>query len=873
MKYLYLVLIILLGILPAEAQYISRSQLPDNSCPTVCPGSVITLEVFQVQNLNVGDTLQAWMSNATGSFASGTVVLNPIAYSLNTGTSWTIGPYLYSASVNNLYIQIQIPANQPVGTGYTIYMKSSSGYVSTNLFQCSGTNAITVTSAYPTLGNLAINAEGINQWIGHAYTWTSTVAQPLFTTPLVDSQDFFNPANYQGYFLKNSLSFDLNWVTSAGGNCPGTPGVMNDGTNIPCSQAYSTLFSVRFLRKENFAPGTYRLSIQGDDGIRLSIDGGATWLLSSYFEQMWNASYNSTDTLYPSGICLSGETDLVIEFFQRNVDARATFTATQLTSTTVPASNNQTTCSGGNVNFNLAGAPGGLNYQWYYSTNNGTSFGPVPNSAPFTGVTTSDLGITGVPAGYNGYEFYCSITGVCANAVHTPTDTLFVQGGGAATFSLGNDTSYCGAFSKVLSSGIPTTRWSTGVVASQITVTTPGTYWALDSTGCGSFADTITISQGTGTTVNIGNDTNYCGAFTRVLSSGIAATTWSTGATGPQITVTTPGIYWVQDSTGCGVSRDSVNITEGAPPAINLGPDTTYCGAFIRVLSTGIGTTIWSTGVTASSITESSSGTYWALDSTGCGTSRDSIILSQNVLPIVDIGNDTTLCTGQTLILDAGNPGATFQWQDNSSGETYTVSSAGQYSVKVTSGGCSATGYITVAYTSGPVAFTLGNDITICPDSPATFNAYQPNVSYLWSTGATSASIIVSQAGTYSVTDVNSCGTASASVVVDTSSAGCIDTTVIYHNPWYIPNAFSPNGDGINDYFQIYGSRDGMDYLSIKIFDRWGEKVFESNDLYFAWDGTYKWQKVSSGLFVYELDLAFRNTPSIHNKGSITLIK
>jgi hypothetical protein len=334
-----------------------------------------------------------------------------------------------------------------------------------------------------------------------------------------------------------------------------------------------------------------------------------------------------------------------------------------------------------------------------------------------------------------------------------------------SALSLGNDTTYCGSFTRTLSTGNANTLWSTGVTASQITVTTPGTYWASLVNGCGAASDTIIISQNTAPVVSLGNDTAYCGTFSRVLATNNAATSWSTGVTGPQITVTTPGTYTATINTACGTVTDNIVLSQAppllvnlgndttlctgqtttlnagnagasytwqdnstnatfnvlaagnyavtvtnasgctgsdainvvyatGPPTVNLGNDTTYCGTFTRLLSTGVATTIWSTGVTAPQITVNGPGTYTATVSNGCGSASDNIVLSQNAAPLVNLGNDTTLCVGQTVNLDAGNPGATYQWQDNSTSGNFTVSAAGNYSVTVTAAnGCAIQRY------------------------------------------------------------------------------------------------------------------------------------------------------------------------------------
>jgi len=111
-----------------------------------------------------------------------------------------------------------------------------------------------------------------------------------------------------------------------------------------------------------------------------------------------------------------------------------------------------------------------------------------------------------------------------------------------------------------------------------------------------------------------------------------------------------------------------------------------------------------------------------------------------------------------------------------------------------------------------------------------------------------------------------------------TNDTGCIvtDSLMIYVIPdysIYVPNAFTPNGDGTNDYFRIYGRLTSLAYLEIQIFDRWGELVFRSNDLGFIWDGTFKGIMEAPGLFLWQLNLTFINGHSEYKKGSLSLIR
>ena len=114
-------------------------------------------------------------------------------------------------------------------------------------------------------------------------------------------------------------------------------------------------------------------------------------------------------------------------------------------------------------------------------------------------------------------------------------------------------------------------------------------------------------------------------------------------------------------------------------------------------------------------------------------------------------------------------------------------------------------------------------------------------------------------------------------IVEMTDAAGCktSDTTIVDVNEktklYYIPNAFSPNADGYNDVFYIYGK--AISSVNFSIFDRWGEKVFESNDLSSGWNGVFKETLMQPGVFVYYAELYFENGDKIEEKGSITLLR
>jgi gliding motility-associated-like protein len=314
---------------------------------------------------------------------------------------------------------------------------------------------------------------------------------------------------------------------------------------------------------------------------------------------------------------------------------------------------------------------------------------------------------------------------------------------------------------------------------------------------------------------------------------------------------------------GC-IGRDSIAVSYINPVSFNIGSDTTYCGSFTRIISAGVAHTIWSTGDTATYITVSMPGTYWAT-AFACGdTLTDTITISEKPIPLVNLGDDTFLCPSQDLILNAGNTGGSYQWQNNSTGQTLITTSGGLYWVNVTVNGCTGSDSILISDLPVPLPFTLGSDTTICDDSSIVFNAYQSGSAYLWSTGDTTSSIIVNQSGQYVVIDSNTCGSYTASVIVTTKPCVCRVA---------IPTAFSPNKDGKNDFYYVL-TQCPLENFKFDIYNRWGQLIFSANNMMDKWDGTYKGQQQPIGVYVY----FFKYTDPYTNReatqtGNVTLLR
>jgi hypothetical protein len=166
----------------------------------------------------------------------------------------------------------------------------------------------------------------------------------------------------------------------------------------------------------------------------------------------------------------------------------------------------------------------------------------------------------------------------------------------------------------------------------------------------------------------------------------------------------------------------------------------------------GIGNYLWQDGSTAAKYTVQSPGWYWLkFTSNGCSTT-DSININYKTLPVINLGKDTGICKGASMLLNAAHPNSiSYLWQDQDMHDSYLANKEGFYSVSVLgSNGCFNSDTIHIAVTNPP-AFSLGSDTTICESDLRTFNFNLPNASYLWNDGSTKNNYTIRNSGTYTL--------------------------------------------------------------------------------------------------------------------------
>jgi gliding motility-associated-like protein len=367
--------------------------------------------------------------------------------------------------------------------------------------------------------------------------------------------------------------------------------------------------------------------------------------------------------------------------------------------------------------------------------------------------------------------------------------------------------------------------------------------------------------------VFIGNDTALCSGNTLLINAptGIQYRyQWQDNSSGNSYTVTNTGLYWlkVTNQYNCSLT-DSINIRFRPLPVFTLGIDTSLCFGQTLNLKMSIpqASYLWNTGSTLSSLLITTPGLFWLkVSDSGC-IKTDSITVAFKPLPIVNLGRDTAICEGKTMLLNAANNNSIYQWQDNATTPTYLVTKEGSYFVAVTKEGCLAKDTININYNLKP-KFTLGADSRLCAGSIITLDPKINNVSYLWQDGATTAKYTVIHPGQYSLTATNNCGPATDYITIGDGVCSL-----------YVPNSFTPNSDTKNDFFKP-GYGDNVTEYRLQVFNRYGQIVFSSTDKNKGWDGTYKGAAQPNDSYVWMIQYKTALNNSLQKlQGTVLLIR
>jgi gliding motility-associated-like protein len=323
-------------------------------------------------------------------------------------------------------------------------------------------------------------------------------------------------------------------------------------------------------------------------------------------------------------------------------------------------------------------------------------------------------------------------------------------------------------------------------------------------TACSQIADTQIVQVTVGASnLNLGPDTSLCTGNTLTLNahSGFSSYLWQNGTTDSLMQISQPGTYYVSTTDACGLQfADTVHVSQLIPPALNLGLDRTKCNKDTLQLNApgGFLSYSWSPAYNITStnsqntvVNPNTDTSYYlkAESFSGC-FSFDTISVTVNHSPAINLGNDSSFCQGNSMMLDAGAGFSSYNWSNGMTIRQIMVNTPGSYSVMAfTQQGCKSFDTLIIQNVWTPPQVTISGNTGICLGGTTTLDAgsYTYPASYSWSNGAYTKTISINTTGTYSVTVTSdhNCK-ASAFVVVD--------------RVWPLPSGFLPGDTSICSY-------------------------------------------------------------------------
>lgn len=554
----------------------------------------------------------------------------------------------------------------------------------------------------------------------------------------------------------------------------------------------------------------------------------------------------------------------------------------------------------------------------------------------------------------------------------TDSDTILVTVSNSIPVNLGADTTLCAGQSLTLTApNGQSYSWSSGATTPSINVNTTGTYAVTVTFGIGcQSSDTIDVTLAANPTVSLGNDTIYCANLGLTLDAGAGLSyNWNSGATTQTLPITQGGTYsvTVTNASGC-TDVDSILVSTGLVPQVNLGPNTQLCPGQTLTLDAGTQATtyLWNTGATTQTITVGTPGTYWAVVTTACGTDSSATTLSYYPVASVNAGPDDTLCAGDTLsLLGASASQGTLAWSYAGGGTLSSNASLHPLFTADSSASGPVDFVLTLTDSCGSHTDTL--TLTILPRTTLTFlhpDSVCYNTPIQISYSGNPDSVLWMGAGTFSdstgnpviytpapgeigltsigLTAYGQCGAevfmtdyfiqdslianfawspgevfpgthvqfTNGSFPADlplhwhfgdsfysvendpmhryyTSGTypvelivygvdGCNDTLVIPLNvlptDTIFPNVFSPNSDGINDFFNYQVPP--TESFSLGIWDRWGAQYFYTTNPEEKWDGrTAGGADCPEGVYFYVIRMKLLAGTVLNHNGWVTLLR
>lgn len=672
--------------------------------------------------------------------------------------------------------------------------------------------------------------------------WNGSIGNETYTTALEQTivldwnglgcalSDTINVSHYPTY----EVTFDVNPlvlcldetvnVSAIDGNWTGNPVTWNwnDGSS-GSSIDVSTV-------------GNYAVNVQTDDCLfafdfdvldseNQGIDLGADLLLCGPESQIVLSSYDASNTLWISGgsaegvnalgTTVAGETETVIvEIAIGECTERDTLEVVHVPEFDSQIATPQTLCL--NDSLFLQAEPGADSYSWDTGEADNTLWvnaaGNYSLSVELDGCTF-DEDIVVIPSSNSGVS-------LGADAVICEGDVLNLTSGYDAT-----ETAWWENGVSVGNSAEWSVTGADAIVVAEVTV------------GACIERDTVNIDYAPVFDPGLPASLSLCNGDSVLVSANAGAPNyaWSSGELASSIWISSPGTYTLSNPIqGCDYSTDL--FVQNIPlPAFELGEDQTICEGQSIQFSTGlpnVDLTAWSNGADTSAISVNSAGSYSVLVTNDGCFYADTIELAIQDLPIFDLGEDQLLCPDETanLYIYPLPAEAVVSWSTGNSQSSIEVNAPGTYSALVDWNGCTWTDDVLVDR-AAPIVIDIVEPLSFCEGGELVVSAENPEnlfpIGYNWNNGETTPAIVIERQGFYTVQATNACDTVSKSFEVQLEYCEC---------PVYVPNAFTPDNDGVNDRFlPVLGCT--TQAYRLEIYNPWGTLVFATEDPEKGWYG------------------------------------
>jgi gliding motility-associated-like protein len=512
--------------------------------------------------------------------------------------------------------------------------------------------------------------------------------------------------------------------------------------------------------------------------------------------------------------------------------------------------NTATICAGVTTTLTATGA---TTYTWNTSTTS-TSITPSPSATtPYT-VTGTDIH-------------------ACKNIA---TSTVVVNS--LPIISVNSATICAGGTATLSATGATTYTWNTSATSNSITTspntTTPYTVTGTNANSCKNIA-TSTVVVNSLPIISVNSATICVGNLATLTASGAITYTWNTSATGASITTspssTTPYTVTGTDIHACKNSAASI-VTVYSLPTISVNTTTICAGATTTLTANGAITYTWNTSAISNSITPSPAATTaYTVTGTDIHACKNiaTTTVHVNPTPIATANVSTPVCVGQAIHFSTNATGsATYSWSgpngftsssQNPTITNATLANAGNYILTATSLGCATTDTIKVNVDAIPTVANAGTD-TILYASSLSLNGNVALVGTgIWSVISGSGNILNSSNANTQITNLQSGPTILQWTISNGACPASYDEVTIFVKDLLIPNGFSPNGDGMNDNFEVRGLEEYSN-VKINVFNRWGNLVYDNGDYKNNWNGkNMSGEDLSDDTYFFTLEVSSKN--------------